>query len=318
MKLVTMTLATLVLAWLAPAAVAQSGPDNVVFTPTNLSAFGADDISVYEAWARVGGQLISLGTFDINAVGLPVDVATNEVITEFDAGQDVSQATEILVSVEPRQDSFPEPSGVFILRGDVDNGQADLQVDIPDRLQLTAEATASYVLATPSDGDDPGNAQQGIWYTLQPGPQAGLQHLPAIGPDWQYEGWIVDITDPLNPEYYSTGTFTSGTGYDSDQAGPMGGGPAFPGQDFTAYQGGEVLDLNSGAYAAMITVEPMTDTSNRPFPLTVFRGGIPTDALDQENTLENRGAVLPSATAAVYSEVSVEAAALGEVKVLFR
>lgn len=320
MKLQTKILAGLLpLVLAAPAAMAQSGPNAVLLSLENLSITNLEFDGHYEAWARIGGELVSLGQFNINEFGEPVDTETDSTIAEFDAGTDVSTATEILVSVEPPEDVDPASSGVYILRGDVSDHSAELATQIAGVDQLENDATAEFVLATPSDDDSmPLNDDHGIWFLTQPGPDAGLLNLPDLGSDWHYEGWVVDISDTLDPQYHSTGTFTSGVGFDSDQAGPQGGGPEYPGQDFVDYQGGPVLDLDSGNFAVMVTIEPTLDNAtDRPFMLTVFRDGIATDALGRNNTVLNQVALFPQGTASLYNQVPVEASTLSEIKALF-
>ena len=70
---------------------------------------------------------------------------------------------------------------------------------------------------------------------------------------------VDDAPEPGGPMIDSSRT---GAGPD---AGPEPG-PAFPGQDFVVYQGGPVLDLASGDFAAVISIEPVPDTSPAPFP----------------------------------------------------
>lgn len=320
MKLQTTILAGLLpLVLAAPAVMAQSGPNSVVLSLDNLSITNLAFDGHYEAWARVGGELISLGRFNINEFGELVDTETDSTIAEFDAGTDVSTATEILISVEPPSDGDPASSGVYILRGDVSDHAAGLETQISGVDQLENDATAEFVLATPSDDDSfPVNDDHGIWFLTRPGPAAGLLNLPDLGPDWQYEGWVVDISDTFNPLYYSTGTFTSGEGFDSDQAGAMGGGPEYPGQDFVDYHGGPVLDLDAGNFAVMVTIEPTLDqATDRPFMLTVFRDGIATDALGRNNNALNQVALFPLGIASLYGQVAVQAATLSDLKALF-
>lgn len=315
------TLATLLaLALAASAALAQPGPNTAMLAIDRLASTDLTFDGHYEAWARVDGDLVSLGTFNVNEFGQLVDIDTDSAITDFDAGTDVSGATEILISVEPPDDADPASSGVYILRGDVSGGAADLRPPFADLDQLENDATAAFILATPSDDDVlPDNDEFGIWFLTRPDTEAGLMNLPDLGDDWHYEGWIVDVADLGNPRYYSTGTFTSGEGFDSDMAGPMGGGPMFPGQDFVDFQGGPVLALNSGNYAVMVTIEPELDAaSDRPFMLTVFRDGIATDALDRNNDVANLVGQFPTGTAFLYTEVATQPATLGGVKAAFR
>jgi hypothetical protein len=164
----------------------------------------------------------------------------------------------------------------------------------------------------------PDNNDHGIWFLTMPGPEAGFMNLPDIGPNWMYEGWVVDVSGS-SPVPYSTGKFSMATGADSDEAGPMGGGPPFPGQDFVPFQGGPVLDLDTGDFAVVITIEPVPDNLPSPFQLKPFAGMIPTDALGMNNVAGNQtDATFPSGTATLENMVAVESASWGAVKSLYQ
>jgi len=144
---------------------------------------------------------------------------------------------------------------------------------------------------------------------------AGLTGLPALGAGWTYEGWVVDTSGGA-PMPYSTGTFAMADGFDSDMAGPMGGGPAFPGQDFVAYQGGPVLDLASGDFAAVISIEPVPDNSPMPFQLKPLAGMIAQGAGD--GCVGNQAmATFPSGHAELMNSVATEVSSWSGVKAVF-
>ena len=299
---------------------AQSGPENVVMSFANLAPLDESVDGHYEGWAIVGGSPVSTGSFNVNGAGMPVALGGGAVIPEFDAGQDITTATDIKISIEPPIDPNPGPSGLIILAAPVVGTSAALVTDVPGRSTLETTTTASFILATPSDNPGvPDNDDQGIWYLGTPGPVPGFMDLPALGGSWIYEGWAVDLTNPMSPVPYSTGTFAMASGADSDAAGCNGGGPPFPGQDFVAFQCGPVLDLDSGNFAAVISIEPVPDNTPGPFQLKPFAGGIPTDALGMNNALPNQAAAtFPTGTALLMSTVSVEPTSWGEVKALYR
>lgn len=93
-------------------------------------------------------------------------------------------------------------------------------------------------------------------------PAVGDDPAPATLPDgWVYEGWVAGASGPV-----TTGRFRTPDGVDSDAAGPAAGpdgGPPFPGQDFID----PPMDLNGGAVAAVISVEPEPDDDPAPFVL---------------------------------------------------
>ena len=298
-------IATLILAL---PALAQN-PD-LVLSFDNLAPLSADE--VYEGWAIVDGAPVSTGVFNIDDMGQVIDPSSGAVIDMFSPAGDITGATDIKISIEPSEDTDPSPSGLIVLGGSVDGDMVSLYTGF----EAVAEAAGCYILATPSDnGMDTMNDNQGIWWLQMPGPVAGLTGLPALGGGWTYEGWIVDISGG-SPVPYSTGTFDMGDGFDSDAAGPMGGGPAFPGQDFVAYQGGPVLDLASGDFAAVISIEPVPDNSPMPFQLKPLAGAIMADATG--GCVGNQTTdTFPSGHAEIMTSVAVETASLSSVKALF-
>lgn len=239
---------------------------------SNLMILDEYSDGLYEGWAIIGGAPVSTGVFNVNAAGQTVDMDGN-VIDIFNTGVDLSDATSIKISIEPPMDADPAPSGLIVLSGDVSDGMAYLHAALPG-LDMLETATGCYILATPSDNAMyPDNDDQGVWFLNMPGPVAGLVGLPDLGDAWTYEGWAVDMSGGA-PMPYSTGTFSSGEGFDSDMAGCMGGGPAFPGQDFSAYHCGPVLDLDSGDFALVISIEPVPDNSPAPFQFKPLAGGV--------------------------------------------
>jgi hypothetical protein len=304
----------------AGTAAAQSGPENVTMTFLNLATLDEATEGHYEGWAIVGGSPVSTGNFNVNGAGMPVELGGGPVITEFDAGQDITGATDIKITIEPPGDADPGPSGLVILGAPVVAAEAGLKADVPGLATLETTSTGAFILATPSDNPGaPDNDDEGIWLLTMPGPMPGLLDLPAIGPAWTYEGWVVDVSDPMNPVPYSTGTFAAAAGADSDAAGCNGGGPPFPGQDFVASQCGPVLDLDSGSFAAVVSIEPVPDNGKGPFQLKPFAAGIPVDALGMNNALGNQTlATFPTGTALLMAPVSVDASSWGSVKSLYR
>jgi hypothetical protein len=297
---------------LAPAAVAQDGL-TLSLHFADLAPLDEGSEGLYEGWAIVDGMPVSTGVFNVNADGEPVAPGGGAVIEEFPVTEDVATATEIKISIEPADDGDPAPSGLIILGGALQDDMAELQTG----LEGVAAASGCYILATPSDDHvDDTNGHQGIWWLTMPGPEPGLMDLPDLGSAWTYEGWVVDTSGGM-PTPYSTGTFASGDMADSDEAGPMGGGPPVPGQDFVAYQGGPVLDLASGDFAAVISIEPVPDNSPAPFQLKPLAGMIGEGAAD--GCVENQtDASFPTGQAMLNQSVPVDGSSLSGVKDLFR
>jgi len=309
------TLCALALMVVAGGAFAQM--ENLALDFSNLMVLDPDVDGLYEGWAIIDGAPVSTGVFNVDGDGMTVDTDGNP-IDIFSTGTDLSGATSIKISIEPPMDMDPAPSGLIVLSGDVMDGMAYLHAAIPG-LDSLGDATGCYILATPSDNEMyPDNNDQGVWYLSMPGPMAGLMGLPDLGSSWTYEGWAVDVSGG-SPMPYSTGTFASGEGADSDEAGCMGGGPAFPGQDFTEYHCGPVLDLDSGDFALVISIEPVPDNNPAPFQFKPLAGMVPTDALENGGDLGNQTAdTFPSGVASISGTVAVENMDWDSVKASYR
>jgi len=230
---------------------------------------------VYEGWLIVDGAPVSAGRFAGDAADLTFD---------FDLSEGDDAATAYVLTIEPEPDADPAPSNLHLLAGDLSDGAANLTVDHPAALGTDWSASAGiYILETPTSGAVADDYDQGIWW-IDPRsgmPQAGLD-LTGLPAGWTYEGWVVVDGEPI-----STGTFSAGTdaempveGADDDGAGATAGpdgAPPFPGQDFidpaTVLTGG----------AAVISVEPVPDTSPAPFVLKPLIDG----------DIEDLGAAMP-------------------------
>jgi hypothetical protein len=308
----TAGLALMVALAIAPAALAQTGP-TLTLTFTNLAPLDEAAEGLYEGWAIVDGMPVSTGVFNVDGAGNPVMPGGGDVIEAFTPAEDITGATEIKISIEPADDGDPAPSGLIILGGPLSGDTASLATG----LETVSAAGGCYIIATPSDNAvDDMNDDYGIWWLTMPGPMAGLTDLPALGAGWTYEGWIVDMSGGM-PMPYSTGTFASGDMADSDMAGAMGGGPPFPGQDFVEYHGGPVLMLNSGDFAAVISIEPVPDNSPAPFQLKPLAGMIAQGA--SAGCVDNQtSATFPTGLALLNATVPVEGESLSGVKDLFR
>lgn len=209
---------------------------------------------VYEAWAIVDGSPVSTGRFSVGTDG-------TASLDAFDLTADQVAGLEAYVlSIEPEQGDDPAPSAVKLLGGDFGaDDTASLSIAHPAALgtDLT-DATADFILETPSTGMIMDDFSLGIWFLDPAGPSASAD-LPTLPEGWVYEGWVVTSDGPI-----STGTFASGEGADSDAGGPAAGPddtPPFPGQDFVEPE----LDLVG--LTAVISVEPVPDDSTAPFVL---------------------------------------------------
>jgi hypothetical protein len=249
----------------------------------------------YENWVLVGGKALPGGKFNINASGQVVDLAGAVVPNgEFNIGKELTGATSVVVTIEPTGDTDTIPAKTHILAGDVSGNTASLTVGHPMALGNSfASATGSFVLATPTDGDNT-NENSGVWFLkLDGGPKQGLT-LPTLPAGWKYEGWTVIAGRPI-----STGRFTSPSGV--DESAPFSGstaGPAFPGEDFLRNAPtGLTFPTDVRGGKAVISIEPDSDDSPLPFELKPLVGDIAATAVDHTNLpLTNNASVFPSAT----------------------
>jgi hypothetical protein len=221
----------------------------------------------YEGWAIVDGEPISTGKFNVegdrltDAGGVPID--------GFFLSNDVGAASTIVITIEPAGDTDAVPADTHFVAGDIVAGEAELTIAHPAALGTDfADASGSFVLATPTDGDRTNDELSGIWFLEFPGPEASL-NLPELPEGWTYEGWAVIDGVPV-----TSGTFRSTVG--SDDSAPYSGTvrtPNFPGEDylFNAPEGLTFPTDLSGA-PVVVSVEPVPDDDPSPFVLKPLVG----------------------------------------------
>lgn len=229
---------------------------------------------VYEGWLIVDGAPVSAGRFD----------AQDEFTFTF--GNDVSNATAYILTIEPAVGDDPAPSATHLIGGDIANGHAVLTTAFGGALGTNfSDVSGGFILAAPSAMDDTGAFDdKGIWYLNPSGPSPALD-LPNLGDGWTYEGWVVTENGPI-----STGRFTTVSGADSDGAGPAAGPgmtPPFPGQDFVN------PPLSLPGHLAVISVEPEPDDSPAPFAIKPLLGMIEDAGVGNLQSLDLNGEALP-------------------------
>ena len=232
---------------------------------------------VYEGWAIVEGvEPISLGRFS-GADGShdPYPLTAEQV-----AG-----LASYVLTIEPDPDDSAGAAETKLLGGDFgDDLGADLSIGHTAALGSDyTEAGGTFVLRTPSSSASDDN-EYGIWWLDDSGdgPVESLD-LPDAPPGWAYEGWVVSAdTGPI-----STGTFTTVSGLDSDEAGDYAGdlmaGPPYPGQDFIpGYPDSSFAGYNLVGFDAVISIEPVPDDNPAvPFVLKPLVGTITADTGNQ-------------------------------------
>ncbi len=254
----------------------------------NLTELPSDE--QYEGWIIVDGSPVSTGTFTVDASG-------NLSETEFEVDDEqLSSATDFVLSIEPKPDSDPAPSQIKILGGPFVGQNAAISVAHSAALGTDfSTASGKYILATPTTTDTT-DENSGIWFLDVSGldPVAGL-NLPDLPSGWVYEGWVVMEGTPV-----TTGIFTTTTTADSSApySGTDASGPGAPGEDFIQNApSGLTFPTDISGNVAVISVEPYPDNSPKPFLIKPLKGTIPTDAEDHVTyQMDNNVSGLPNGT----------------------
>src|SRR5690606_6867222 len=259
------------------------GQDDLSLNVNNLPDLG--DNYVYEGWIIVEDFPISTGTFTINDDGNPVPSAFN-----LDEDQ-VFEADEFRITIEPSPDNDENPSGVVILAGDFDGNSAGLNIDHGAALGADfSDVSGSYVLQTPTDGDG-NNEYSGVWWLIDAFGinLPSLTSLPDLPSEWRYEGWAI-----IEDRYVSTGKFDSATG--SDDENPYSGvdnAPAFPGEDFLYNAPSDIsFPADLSGETLIISVEPNLDLGPGPFSIQPLVASVPNtptpgDSYDMANNADS-------------------------------
>lgn len=261
--------------------------DPTTMKSITLNLNGLEDLGsdfVYEGWLIVDGSPVSTGTFTVDADGM-----LSKTSFELDA-MDVDNATKFVLSIEPMNDTDPNPAPTKILAGDFSGNSAN--VDITPVGDFT-NAAGKYILATPTNGGDT-DENSGIWFLdLATGaPTVGLT-LPTLPDGWVYEGWTV-----INGQPVTTGKFTNVMA--TDMADPYSGSEPlpdvngsdgfFPGEDFLMNApSGLNFPTDIAGGKAVISIEPSPDNSEAPFTLKPLVHDIPASAVDHTvyNMMQN-------------------------------
>ncbi len=290
---------------LLPIAACDDGDDMMTPAPPEtlaLSFSGLDPLANgfhYEGWAIVNGAAITTGKFNVDASGALVDLNGAAIANgEFATGTDLTATSAIVITIEPSGDSDAVPAATHVVAGSVSNASAALSVGAPEALgDDFANATGTYILATPTDGANT-NENSGIWFLrLASGsPGVGLD-LPTLPSGWAYEGWSVIDGTPV-----TTGRFTAVDAV--DDAAPFSGtepGPPFPGEDFlTNAPSGLTFPTDLSGTTAVISIEPEPDDSPNPFTLKPLVGMVPAGAMDHVTfDLGNNAAGFPTGSATI-------------------
>ena len=262
--------------------------------------------SVYEGWAVVGGIAASTGKFILNANAVPPLVTSPDGIRIYGntseatfgpsatgLGEDfplIREATHFFITIETRSGFTQTPSGNVIMAGPIVDETAVLSTTgvmgptgatgLPD----FSTASGSVLLTNATGMAAP---ESGVWFSTSPvAPGMPSLSLPElVDGQWRYEAFIQDFQ-----QFVSLGTFRSVDRYDFDaQSNPTRGtqsiGLNVPGQDFhvaATRHAATPLNLATGDWVAVITLEPVPDNDEAPFPLPLLSAIIPPDAVSAQ------------------------------------
>ena len=266
--------------------------DDAPTTNVDLEFAGLEPLGegfVYEGWVIIDGAPVSTGRFDVEADG-SLTYSTGSL------ADDLTNATTVVITIEPANDPDPGPADPKPLAGDIVDGVAELSIGHPAALgDDFSTSGGQFLVATPTT-ESTDDEYSGVWFieVTDAGPVAGLD-IPELPAGWVYEGWVVIDGQPV-----STGRFLDPTGPDDfgGFSGPLGN-PPFPGEDFivNAPDGLEFpLDLR-GAGTVVLTVEPADDDSPAPFPIRPLAAPVPA-GLEVPGSVElGEGPGVPSGTA---------------------
>ena len=253
----------------------------------------------YEGWAIVEGAAVTTGKFNVDADGAIVDL--NDVAIsggEFETDLDLSDATAIIITIEPNGDTDTTPAATHYIAGGVTNLASILTVGNASALgDNFSTAAGDYILATPTSTDSL-DENSGLWFlSLATGSPATGLTLATLPSGWVHEGWAVIGGTPV-----TTGTFTDIAAV--DLADPYSGsesGPPFPGEDFlNNAPSGLTFPTDLAGATAVISIEPSPDDAPTPFTLKPLVGGIPTNATDHVTyTMDNNSSGFPTGTASI-------------------
>lgn len=250
----------------------------------------------FELWGIIDEAPVTIGKFNVDASGAIVDLEGIAIPdAQFDAGRDLLDATDFVITIETEGDVDITPGVSKYLAGPRDGVDGELVIADPSALgDDFSSADGQFILATPTDGPD-SSEYAGVWF-LDLGtnpPTPGLE-LPDLPEGWEYEGWAVVDGTPI-----STGRFTSVDM--ADLAAPHSGpspGPMVPGEDLLLNAPeGLTFPADLRGQRIVVSIEPEPDDSERPFTLKPLIADVAENAAAaQSMPIENAIESLPTAT----------------------
>lgn len=257
----------------------------------------------YALWqVKEEGQFLLVKLFRYDNKGFLTDLAGKPLNNIFPvAGNDFTQASSFLVTIEKGDEQPVTPSETIVLTGNKPKGN-NWSLSFPVDLSTVS---GSYMLATPTNGPQT-NETAGVWFVKVAGnsrEQASLS-LPVAPAGWVYEGWVTAGNNTL-----TAGRFTSPASKDnfSNYSGPRSF-PPYPGEDYltNAPVDKDVtfpLNLADGQSRVLISLEPGSlnedPTGNSRFDLNLLEAAIAEGAEDHTDYSLNLVKERPSGTVKV-------------------
>ena len=226
----------------------------------------------YQAWAKIGFITLPSERFNVVENGSFVNSSGQFIQNAFIFTEDISDASQVFITIEDKRDSDETPSGTVVLAGDVSGSSATLSMTHPLALNTSfGGQSGSFMLMSWVSGA-PVDDTSGLWFIegTRNAPTAGLS-LPTLPDGWTYEGWV-DKGGAL----VSTGTFRDNSGHDLERLYSTSDTPPFPGEDFVENPpAGVTFPLDPSGGTVQITVEPFPDDTVLPYGITVLSGAVP-------------------------------------------
>lgn len=252
----------------------------------------------YRAWAVLPTRFLGSDVFNFSETGQYISPTGQFVSNTFTFGDDISEATKVLVSIENKDGSDDVPSSTIVLAGDIVNFEADLTVSHPDALGAGLDgASGVFSLLTPSDADDT-NETAGIWFveSVSPGNWTTGLSLPTLPEGWLFEGWA-EVGDTV----LSTGRFDSAEGADMDSpymTDLVSEFIDYPGEEFVMQPpAGVTFPPDFTNARVFVTVEPDPDSEPRPFGIEILSGTVSGTPEPLTNYQLQGGLVAPTGSA---------------------
>jgi len=251
----------------------------------------------YQAWVQVGFVSHASDRFNVTENGSFVNDAGQFIQNALVFEVDISEATEVFVTIEDKRDSDDQPSGTVVLAGDVSGSTATLSTNHERALGVSFEGqSGTFMLLNWASGAST-DETSGLWFIdgTRAAPTAGLS-LPTLPEGWVYEGWM-DQGGTL----VSTGAFRENDSHDLARQYSNTDTPSFPGEDFLENAPeGVSFPLDPSGGTVRVTVEPFPDDTVAPYGIFILSGSVPASPSSATPYPLQTEVAAPSGTATLF------------------